>query len=311
MSEKDKQLTAYAGYDEFAQQYEAAYRAFAATYELRTPRPEKPKRRWDNAGVLLALAVMLLAQVIVSGSRTIKEFGEVGGAAFVMLEVGMVTFAFIRTSRDYDESRHVTVLRWVGAGLLISFMVLLSGNIDATLKSKSIHLPDWVNVAIQLAIAVSAPVLAFITGDVLGMYVAMQSYKQRKAQEKYEEDYKEWGVGLANSWKSQKSQWGVKIEVQREPVRIHSQRSLPEYANEQGEQYSDIHSRERSVNAANGYRKNMNASDLIREFLNDHSERSELWTMTADEFHGELLNAGIKVGRTKAYEIRRELDAQR
>lgn len=293
VGEKNNQLTAYAGYDEFAQQYEAAYRAFAATYELRTPRPEKPRRRLDNFGVLLALAVMLLAQVIVSGSRTIKEFGEVGGAAFIMLEVGMVTFAFIRTSRDYDESRHETVLRWVGAGLLISFMVLLSGNIDATLKSKSIHLPDWVNVAIQLAIAVSAPVLAFITGDVLGMYGAMQSYKQRKALEKFEAAYKDWSGGLTRAWNSQKAQWGVKIEVMREPVRIRPE--LPEYSS--AVRPSDTDTDGRGHATGYGYSKRTDARTQVWTYLDEHPEAADMPVRELAEVIG--------VGKSTAAEVLR------
>lgn len=62
-----------------------------------------------------------------------------------------------------------------------------------------------------------------------------------------------------------------------------------------------------SANAANGYSKNMNAANAVREYLEANSERGELWEMTADEFHAELIRAGINVGRTKAYEIRKEM----
>lgn len=222
MDNKNETTALYAGYDQFAQQYEAAYRAFAATYELRTPKPIMPRHRLTNAGVLVALGVMLIAQVIVSGSRTIREFGDVGYPAFVMLELGMVVFAFIRTSRSYANSnaRRASVAWWINAGLVLSFAVLLSGNIDAALSSKGIELPGAVNVIIQLAIAISAPVLAFITGDVFGMYAAMATHERRAETERYQAEARVWSEGMARSWQSQKAQWGVKIEVVREPVRV-------------------------------------------------------------------------------------------
>lgn len=272
MGEQDKQLTAYAGYDEFAQQYAAAYNAFSATYELRMPRPVAPRRHISNVGVLFALAIMLIAQVIVSGSRTIKEFGEVGVAAFIMLELGMVAFAFIRTSRNYTPDRKRFVMRWVEVGLVISFLVLLSGNIDATLKSKDIHLPDTVNLIIQLAIAVSAPVLAFITGDVLGMYGAMQAYERKEAMAKYDQAFKEWGVGLANSWKSQKAQWGVKIEVLREPVRIRPE--LPDHTS--AVRPSDMDADGRGHGTGYGYSKRTDARTQVWTYLDGNPDSADM-----------------------------------
>lgn len=272
MGEKNNQLTAYAGYDEFAQQYEAAYRAFATTYELRMPRPVAPRRHISNVGVLVALAVMLIAQVIVSGSRTIKEFGDVGVAAFIMLELGMVAFAFIRTSRNYTPDRKRFVMRWVEVGLVISFLVLLSGNIDATLKSKDIHLPGMVNLIIQLAIAVSAPVLAFITGDVLGMYGAMQAYERKEARMKYEQAAAEWGAGLARAWNAQKKQWGVKIEVQREPVRIRPE--LP--ATSSAVRPADMDTDGRGHGTGYGYSKRTDARTQVWTYLDENPQAADM-----------------------------------
>lgn len=267
MDNKNETTALYAGYDLFAQQYEAAYRAFAATYELRTPKPIMPRRRLTNAGVLVALGAMLIAQVIVSGSRTIREFGDVGYPAFVMLELGMVVFAFIRTSRSYANSnaRRASVAWWINAGLVLSFAVLLSGNIDAALSSKGIELPGAVNVVIQLAIAISAPVLAFITGDVFGMYAAMATHERRAETERYQTEARVWSEGMARSWQSQKAQWGVKIEVVREPIRI-----LPDISN--GTSNGTSIGNTLPAKSSAGHSKVPDASKRVREYFSENPD---------------------------------------
>lgn len=297
MGDENKQLT-YAGYDEFAQQYEAAYRAFAATYELRTPRPELPRRRLENVGVLLALAIMLIAQVWVSGSRTIVEFGDVGFAAFMMLELGMVSYAFIRTSRRYDEKRKAEVMRWINAGLLLSFIVLLSGNIDATLRQKNIHLPEEINIAIQLAIAVSAPLLAFITGDVLGMYSAATTNQRRAEKQRYDTAVAAWSEGLAKSWKSQKSRWGVQIEVVREPVRIRPE--LPDRAS--AVRPSDMDTDGHGHGTGYGYSKRTDARTQVWTYLKQNPDAADLPVRELAEMIG--------VGKSTAAEVLRDWRSQ-
>ena len=200
-------------YDQLAERYEAAYAAYRRTYVVRTPPPVKPKSRRENLFTILMLCVLVGASVIVSGNRTVAEFGEVGIPAFVMLELGMITYAFIRTSRNYDKSRHESVTKWVNGGLGLAFVVLLFANADALLKREGIPIPPEVKLIIDMAVAVSAPMLAFISGDVLGMYAVMGRQAQRRIDEEYEAALTLWNESLKASWDREKARWGVRVDL--------------------------------------------------------------------------------------------------
>lgn len=323
-------VSEYGTLDSFVEQYTAAYAAHRATYILRNPQPEKtpydeiaqpPVLEESKRGdllIIVALTVMVLASVIVSGSRTIDEFGGglVGLAAFSMLEVGIVAYAYIRTKKHYDESRHQSVKRLTNAGMYLALAVTLSANLHATLKHNGVVMAPWLDTAILVLIAVSAPSLALISGDVLGMEAVAGSHRQRKAQEAHqakveawnaarrahEESYQarvtEWQDGLNQSWNAQKSRLGVNIRIAKpEPFTVHSLHS----ANEQSEH-----------GTGSGYSKNMNAKEIVRQWLEAyHSEHPEVWTMSADSFHALVTQeTGAKIGRTSAYNVRAEMKAE-
>lgn len=323
-------VSEYGTLDSFVEQYTAAYAAHRATYILRNPQPEKtpydeiaqpPVLEESKRGdllIIVALTVMVLASVIVSGSRTIDEFGGglVGLAAFSMLEVGIVAYAYIRTKKHYDESRHQSVKRLTNAGMYLALAVTLSANLHATLKHNGVVMAPWLDTAILVLIAVSAPSLALISGDVLGMEAVAGSHRQRKAQEAHqakveawnaarrahEESYQarvtEWQDGLNQSWNAQKSRLGVNIRIAKpEPF---NERSL-NGANEQSEH-----------GTGSGYSKNMNAKEIVRQWLEAyHSEHPEVWTMSADSFHALVTQeTGAKIGRTSAYNVRAEMKAE-
>lgn len=212
-------------YDHIVERYEAAYAAFNRTYEIRTPPPQRVKVQRENTLVLLALTAMVIASVIVSGSRTIVAFGGgvIGVAGFVMIECTIIAYAFIGTRTDYDAAKHSSVKRRVRQGMWLAFVVGVSSNIYAELKSNGVELPSQVDIGILLVLAISAPVLAFISGDVLGMYAVKNEQRQRKADEEYTAALLIWNEARKASWDAQKARWGVKIEVAREaptPVEI-------------------------------------------------------------------------------------------
>lgn len=233
----------------YVEQYSAAYQAHRATYALRVPppeardfpepQPEPPGWKLANAGTLLQLALLVGASMVVSGSRTIPEFGDVGVPAFVMLEMGLITYAFIRTSRNYSAERHKTLGGWVSAGMYMAFIVLLAANLDAVLTRQGVELPAEVDLVIDAFVAISAPVLALISGDVLGMYSIMQRQSRKKDADDYQVELAGWLVrrdahealqraavdvwreGLNAAWNTTKKQMGVQLPA-RTSTPIHS-----------------------------------------------------------------------------------------
>lgn len=321
---------------DYVTQYSAAYDAHRATYALRVPPPERipfdepepPLPRWtlENGGTLLLLALLVGASMVVSGSRTIPEFGDVGAPAFVMLEMGLITYAFIRTSRNYNAERHKTLGTWVSAGMYMAFAVLLAANLDAVLARQGVTLPDWVDLIIDALVAISAPVLALISGDVLGMYSVMQRQSRRKAQDDHASLVAEWKArrdahdtaqraeldawrdGLNAAWNAAKKQLGVQLPA-RDPQPVHSVHSfaLPA-ANEPANSSAAANkSNERRMNPANGYHKNMSAKDVAADYIRQHrASNPALMEMSTDELHALLLReAGAKIGRTTAHEARK------
>jgi hypothetical protein len=206
-------------YDDLTARYEAAYAAHEKMYTLKVPLPAAPqgaRADWTIIGTLIAL---VMASVIVSGSRTIHEFGGgvVGFAAFVMLEVGIVAYGYIAIKRSpYSAARHEHVQRRMRAGMLLALFVAIAANMHAVLRPQDTDtsaLSSIVNIAINVLVAISAPVLAFIAGDVLGMEaVAARSARQR-AQAEYDAAMAHWREGMNKAWATQKARLGIRVEV--------------------------------------------------------------------------------------------------
>lgn len=64
--------------------------------------------------------------------------------------------------------------------------------------------------------------------------------------------------------------------------------------------------RERTVNNANGYTKNMNAKEAAAAFIRAERTRNpEIMAIPTNDLHALLLATGIKIGRTTAHEARK------
>jgi len=187
-----------------------AYQAYAETYALQHPPPDKPDAAKDKRLVTSALVVMMVASMIVSASRTIVEFGggAVGVAAFTMLEVGVVLMTYVRTelsltSKDIAVSPLKRIHKLLGFGVGLALIVLLGGNLDAVLTGHGSE-AAWFGTAVTILIAVSAPLLAFISGDVLALMTAQRVHAQRRLDAEYNAAMSEWRDGLNDSWKRSK-----------------------------------------------------------------------------------------------------------
>lgn len=205
-------------FDEFAIRHNAAMAAFKSMYEAKIPAPVKPRVARDVVSLIIvfALAIVMVAAVIVSSSRTIDEFGggAIGATAFVMIEGGIMAYAFFRARRNASKTRLQNTVRWATAGLILTFIVGLGANTDASLKHQGIVLPQWINTTIHLLVALSAPTLAFISSDVLAIELMATDIKRREVEESHKAAMDEWQAGFVRSWAAQQKNWGVKVEVE-------------------------------------------------------------------------------------------------
>lgn len=285
-------------YSEFEQRHQAAIAAFRTIYESQNPLPEKAAVEKDSVFVPVALVLMIAASVIVSGSRTIVEFGGglIGFSAFVMLEIGIVAYAFFRTRRNFNEDKVNGVRKLATFGLALAFAVAVAANVHAVLKEKGVALADWLNTGILVMVSISAPTLALISGDVLALESMANTVKTRKAEREYQAAMAEWRKQFNGSWNAQKSRWGVRVEALSDEDSNGIQR------NSIG--MNGMESREIVPSASTlGHSKQPQASKIVRDYLAEHPEAADMNPIE--------LAAMLNVGKSTAYKIVGEYKANR
>lgn len=279
-------------FDELGAKVEAAYLYHSRIYALKNPPPEKGEVATTDKVVIVGLVLMVLASVIVSGSRTINEFGGgiVGFAAFAMLEISIVIYAYIRTKRHYDKARHKSLKKQMTAGILMALAVATVANIHAIAKENNVYVAEWVDTIILLLVAISAPILAFVSGDILGMEAVAAQNKQENADKVYERKMRTWKAGLNRSWEREKAKLGVEIRVSAPDGRTgHGDNVRPLSALPDGQNHG----------YGQGYQRRTDAQDTVRSHLEAHPEDMAL---TVRELADKL-----NVGKTTVSDVIRSL----
>lgn len=206
-------------YSQFAEQHNAAYAAFTAIYQQKNPPPSKAEIRTENRILKMLLVLLMISSMIVSGSRTVPEFGSgvVGIAAFFMLELGIIVYPFLRTALYYDDAKHQGVKKILSIGKWLALVVVVAANLHHMFTSNGFHIPAADEVMIT-ALSIGAPVLAFIAGDAFGALMVRDNHRQKKADEEYTLANKTYHEELNSVWSRQQKTWGVQIKVHPEPV---------------------------------------------------------------------------------------------
>lgn len=309
-------------YDDAQTRIEAAYKAFRAGYEVMKPPPQMAEVNrsffgFKQVGMLLAL----IGSVIVSASHTVPVFLGISSiteiniasaefviavAVFVMIEMAVVTFAYSATESEanVEAAHHVKrITRW-GMWFIVTIMILgnvyyvLSSNVEIPTEGWLAGVWAFTRLTIFLLIGTSAPVVAFMTGDILAIDVIKHRAKSKRAELDYSQAYNEWLEGLQASWNAQKRRWGGNVDIQITTPRsvVHSPIHSLNGANEQA-----------ALSHSTGYSKQMNARDYIRQWF----EENPMYLTsddTVDVLHALIVEqTGQKVGRTSVYNVRKEM----
>lgn len=298
-------------YTDVASRIEEAFGAFRRTYELMYPPPTMPDEikhnwGWKQAGMFLGL----LGSVIVSASHTIPIFvgsGNVtimtiviGVAVFVMVEMGIVVFAYSSTEQQHKtrEDIRTRVKQFTRTGLYFIVTVAIAANVVYVIE-RNMTIPDdpliqntWngVRLVIFLAVGFSAPVIAFLTGEILAVDVLEHQSRFNRAMERYEAEYKEWVEALNRSWSSQRKKWGGAVDVsleQIDPVQLPSAKR-PMLSNGTDTRTTGY-----------GYNRSEDASDLVRSYLKDNPDNHNLSVRQLAEIIG--------VGKSTVSRVRKEM----
>jgi hypothetical protein len=267
---------------EAAKRYNQRFIAFSSTYQTQNPPPQKPRYPISLWIQTVTILIVTLASIIVSGSRTIPEFGDglIGWSAFIMLEIGLIVFSFFRTRMNSDTRKVEHSRRSAKIGIWLMFAILLSANIHNTFKSQEIELHPAINTVILIFVSISAPVLAFIAGDMLAIdTIRIEQYLRRLLTE-YDQKMKDWSEGLNNAWDKNKSRWGGTIRIESDPIPSLSNGHSngiplgipPSNGSLTGGSNGSLPVQFEAAASTAGHKKIPMASEIVRKYLLDHPE---------------------------------------
>jgi len=288
-------------YDDYAIRHQAAYSVFVKTYEMENPRPDLATISRDVVSliIVIALTIVSLASIVVSGSRTVEEFGGgfIGTVAFVMIEGGIMSYGFFIARRNANKERLKNTVKWAMAGLVFTVIVGLGANADAVLKLHGIHIPNEVNVFINLLVALSAPTLAFISSDVLAIELMATEIRRREAMLDHDKKSRKWAKDMNAHWRGVQKNWGAKIEVSKADTRRTDKApQLSALSGADGQRTDSGHG------YGQGYNKRTDARTLVYEHLEAFPEDIRL---TVRE-----LAAKTGAGKTTVSDVIKEIKAR-
>lgn len=272
-------------YASFGEQTIAAQKVFERIYRQTTPPPELPiieRNEKEFRLQVAALAVMVTASITVSASHTIPTFvGDKQGiiaivvafAAFTMVEIAIIFYSYLHTKNHFDRSpdKPANVHRWMLFGLFLCIAVGVGGNVHYTLKSWGYNsglLWNAFDFVIAITMGISAPILAFTSGEILGMLTVASQQKERRIRREYDIALRKWRDDLNNSWNANKAKWGVSkpfISGQTEQLPMNTERSV---------ERSTEHLTEHTANAAYGYNRTPDGTKKALEHLQQNGKMS-------------------------------------
>lgn len=268
-------------------------------YEARNPLPAREVYAADNRLIYVALTALVIASVIVSAYHTIPIFvGEeltiitfiVGLAVFTMVELGIVSLTYINIKKAYElnANKHADVLKWLRAGLGLVFIVGIGANVYSTTRDAGFTAPV-IDLAIRIIVGLSAPVTAFVCGEVLAMTGVDGQAKQRELDTAYTVKLVEYQEEFLKAWDARKSKWVGTVRVSNEP-----QHSIPSVSN-------GIPLENRVLPSAStiGHKKAPDAAERVRKYYSENPEALELSPLEVSQLLG--------VGKSTVYNIRNEM----
>lgn len=211
-----------------------AHAAFMQLYAQKFPPPSRKASNRATAALwlpALGLIIVLLASMIVSGSRSIREFSGnsndpllqlIGWAGFISVDVSAVFLRFFMISL-HAKSDQSAMRRWVVISLCISTAVMVGVNLAGTshvVTDYAIALPAEVMTAIFGLIALAPIAQGIATADILGHLWRQYRESEVTSDEGYENRLNQWRQALDEAWmKSPHRRAAVKMK-EKEIIRV-------------------------------------------------------------------------------------------
>jgi hypothetical protein len=146
-----------------------------------------------------------------------------------MIELSVVMYSFYRTRISWNKERIEGVKTLVKWGLIATVLIAIVANVHATLKGSGVIFDDRIQTAILIVIGISAPGLAWVSGDILGIEYMRYIQNKKDMDESNELSRAEWYAGLNDKFARDAKRWGVSINVQPDNS-VQNQLSSGQYA---------------------------------------------------------------------------------
>lgn len=304
-------------FDQHTERYEKAWEAFNRLYVMEHPAPPAPRWYQGLPWLMIPFGVIALCGIALSALRTAPVFQQIAvplvgetfalleaALAVIVIEVAIVIMRYVLVlQRAEDGKLNTDDLRaWMVGGFWLAFGVAILANLYASIKHVPLVAPvaPLLDLVIALAVGLSAPMLAFIAGDILASLYLRSERRRADLRARYEAALSDWQTAREKSWNARKGDYGLRLRVDNLPAATASVRSLNSLneANEQSE-------RTYSANSSTGYSKRMDAKEIVRQFFAENPDR---FNDRLDDLVVAIEQAtGVKVGRTSIHNVRREL----
>lgn len=226
-----EQQSQLAIYDQHAQRAERAFQAFSRVYALEHPLPQPPSRWTGLPWMVVPFGLIALAGIALSALRTAPVFAAVAEPlvgqslaaveavlAVIVVEVSIVIMRYVIVlQNEQDGKLDAAVLqRWMMRGFGLAFTVAILANIYASISHIAFlaGIRPIADLVIAVAVGISAPILAFVSGDVLGSIVVRAGRVRQQAAAHHRAALDDWEAARERRWNARKADYGLRISVE-------------------------------------------------------------------------------------------------
>jgi len=306
MNEEQESLRVYQAH---AKRHEQAYLSFTQVYELENPKPKAPAIHAGLPWLMLPFLVIAVSGIALSALRTAPIFASIArpivgeqmanweaALAVIVIEFTMVVLRYVMVIQSVQDGKELHLARWMQAGFWLAFGVAVVANI----YSSVVHLEALKNitavmdVVVALIVGVSAPVLAFISGDVLASLYARAELVRKRMSGEHRELLAVWSDTKERRWSARQSSYGVKIHVENASNSLSNSNSNGNFGME--------NARALPSRSILGHSKQPNASEIARTHFQINP--STLWDDSVDLV---ALAATLEIGKSTMYNVRTKM----
>lgn len=216
-------------YEDAAERSVSAYQAFTRIYVLEHPLPVDVPWWRGLPWMMIPFGVISVAGIALSSLRTAPVFQEVAlkivginlATAEAILALIVVDLFMVISRYQYivmtGSQQETAVKEWILRGFWVAFTIAIGANLYASVGNLDIlqSVKPALDLIIAIIVGLSAPVLSFISGDILGI-LWVQSDKYRKAlRMDFELLMNQWHEAKERSWASQRGRYGAKIHIEK------------------------------------------------------------------------------------------------